>query len=157
MRIFRLPFLFGALGLLGSCLPSLSSGGSGTCNTEGGVVNTYEIFARWKLVSGYATPRTKAELALDFDLLSIKKGTVACSDQVVNGGVAGRNFQANYSHDIAKKKITFHYSDGGEETASYSFAGSCDSTRMTLTYANGTETYEIYDTEVPDEACKVAE
>lgn len=145
---------------LSSCTPLGLSGGSsaGNCTTaEGTVVNTYHVTGKWKKVSPYSPSRSTTELATNFYLLiaedGVSLGTVTapiCMGNYVNNGLSTVPFRGVFENDVKNKKITITYNEGqgagSSAVATYSFSGSCDDTRMTLSYTGGTsEIYQIYD------------
>lgn len=163
---------FACVATFAGCAPT-----SSVCNTaDGSSVDTYQIFGKWKKISGYTVPRTTDELKLNFDLLVIKKGKVMCSERVVSGASDGFNYFANYVQDVPNKKldlsvvtadstshlITTLNPDTTITGAQYSFTGSCSSTQLKLRLpgqgTNGgvlTETYELYNTSYDDTDCAI--
>ena len=122
--------LIGALlVVMGACTPQI-------CNTGSGSVDTYQIFGTWKLTSGYAEPRSEEELKLNYDVLVIKPGNVACRIRAVNGTLTEYVWQATYSNNVERKELTFERTDGQTDQLVYSFAGNCSSTAMNWTFTD---------------------
>lgn len=152
-------FLFLLIVTVGGCAPLGMDSTGGTCTTsEGGQVNTYQIFGKWKKRSPYTPPRSDDELALNFDLLIVERGAVSgttttplCMAQVVNGGLVQVLYRGIYEHDLTNKKMLIQYLQGDVSlvnqirTATYSFSGSCDSTTLNLAYSDGkTELFDFF-------------
>lgn len=155
MSVRFLPNFFVQLACLSlvfaGCNPLGSSGSGGTqgvCETaDGSVINTYTVFGTWKKVQGYDPPRTSTELELNYELLMVLPGTTLCLVKVENGAVVSTDYVASYVHDVTQKTLDVEILNVAEPEpyqTSYSFAGSCDKTRMTLSYADSTvEQYDI--------------
>ena len=119
------------------------SSSQGSCTTASGVVDTYTIFGTWKQITGYDVGRSTAELELNYNVLVLLTGTTFCVVEVVNGEVPAANgtiAKGTYTHDVTKKTLALTYDDtstgglaGTTADVSYSFSGTCDKTKMTLT------------------------
>ncbi len=120
------------------------------CQIEGSdPINTYKPTGQWKRVV-YNPPRSQAELELNFDILVVEPGNQVCMTEISNGVQAGAIFRGSYTHDVSAKSMVFNYEEGlsGQETLRYSFSGSCDSTRMSLTSGDGSVvSYELFNVE----------
>ncbi len=143
--------------------------GAGQCDSESQTVDTYQIFGKWKKLSPYTPSRGTAELELNYDVLIVERGASAgtlttpiCTAAVVNGGNTGSLWKGAYEHNVNGKQIVVTYSEGADvgssDTATYSFSGSCDETKMTLSYSGGrTETYQLFSTDVTSSDCNPAQ
>jgi hypothetical protein len=150
-----------------ACSPLGTSGlaaTKGVCAADGS--NTYSLFQQWKKISPYSPSRTDTERVLNYDLLIIESGvkvgttySALCAGAILNGGFSSTLYKAQYTHDVKAKKLSITYNAGYDHTgttdATYSFTGSCDKTRLRLSYTDGTsELYELHSSKVEDNACE---
>ncbi len=147
--------LFGVIAVLSvivfkNCTPST------VCTTADGTgsVDISNPLGSWKKISGYSTPRTAAELELNFDVLIVEAGNRVCVVRVVNGVSMETIYLANYTLDLNTKRISIAYTDNTSDEARYSITGGCSSTGMSLSYSDGTfETYSLKSKNLSEISC----
>ncbi len=141
-RIFQFYLKVSSLWLLWTvmgCTPS-----SVCTSSDGSTADFSTPFGSWKKVSGYSTPKTDAELALNFDVLIVEAGTRICGVRVVNGAISETTFQGTYTNDTTNNRITIDYGDDTTDTALWRISGGCTSPTFSLSYNDGSsEVYEI--------------
>jgi hypothetical protein len=130
------------------CTPST------TCTSSDGTeVDFSTPFGSWKKVSGYSTPKSTADLELNFDVLIVEPGNRICLVRVVNGAVSETVFQGTYVNDVTLKRIAIEIDD---ETlnASWRISGGCSDPTFSLSYDNGSaESYEIRSKDLSQVSC----
>lgn len=146
---FRHPILVMSLGslLLLSCAPLGQESGGKCKDSSGNTVDVKTPFGKWKKVSGYETEKSAESLKLNYDVLIVEMGAILCSTRVVNGTQATSVYKAAYEHNVDTKQLDITYLAGdydGSERVSYSFSGSCEEPKMTITHTESNESPETY-------------